>query len=325
MGCTNLLQVAGALALDHEIAPGRESLVAVLETAPGFRWLEREGGWFTIGDGGATSGAASRIRKLMAVAKIPVNVDEIATALITDDLWLSREREYGASVPPLHVQRELLYGWGWLKSLQQNRFTPTTAVGEEVLSEIEKMFVQIIATNGGVAARHQLVPAIRDKLEITDMAVNAAMGASPVIVKIEHGLYGLIGRTIDNGALERGRTRLRDKMGVVAGGGQGGDSANGFRVRVTEASLRHEQYLIPARFKALLKPGPVKVDGSNKELWVSPGYVIRRLKHVIPGIKAGLTCWIEVKTSGGLVVKLEEMREQAIGEGGVESVEDQKD
>ena len=310
MGCTNLMHLAGALALEHKIAPGREALVAVVENAPGFRWLDKEGGWFTLGNGGATSGAASRIRKLMAVAQKPVNVDEIATALITDDLWLSREREHGAAVPPLHVQRELLYGWPWLRSLQKNRFTPTVAIDEDVLSDIEKLFVAIIETNGGVAARHQLVPPIRDKLGITDMGVNAQLGASPVIVKHEHGLYGLIGRTIEDGALERARTRMREKMGLVSGGG--GEWGKGFRVRVTEASLGHEQYQIPERFRAMLKPGSVRVEGSERELWISPSYVLRRLKEVLPAVRAGDTCWIEVKDEGTVAVDIDDVAHEAV-------------
>lgn len=305
MGCTNLLHVAGALALEHEIAPGKEALVAVMQNAPGFRWLDREGGWFTLGDGGESSGAAWRIRKVMAVARNPVNVDDIATALITDDLWLYRERERGPSVPPLHVQRELLYGWGWLKSLQKNRFTPVAPIKNDVLSEIEKMFVDIIEANGGVAARHQLVLPICEKLKITDMAVNGQIGASPVIVKIEHGLYGLIGRTLEEGALEKGRTRLRERMGVAVAPGMAGEWAKGFRVRVTEASMKHEQYPVPERFKQALRPGAVRVEGSDSELWVGPSYVLRRLKDAVPGVQPGHTCWIEVKGPGLVALRLE--------------------
>lgn len=305
MGCTNLLHVAGALALEHEIAPGKEALVAVIQNAPGFRWLDREGGWFTLGDGGENSGAALRIRKLMAVARNPVNVDGIATALITDDLWLSRERDRGPSVPPLHVQRELLYGWGWLKSLQKNRFTPVEQITSDALSDIEKMFVEIIEANGGVAARHQLVVPICEKLKITEMAVNGQIGASPVIVKIEHGLYGLIGRTLDDGALEQGRNRLRERMGMAVAPGMGGEWAKGFRIRVTEASMKHEQYTVPERFKDALRPGAVKVEGSDSELWVGPSYVLRRLKDAVPGMQPGHTCWVEVKGPGLVALRLE--------------------
>jgi hypothetical protein len=217
MGSANLLQLAGYLALEHKTAPGRQALLAVMERLAGFRWLDKEGGFFTFGDCGETSALAKRVRKIMAVAPRPVYLEEIASALVKENRWLSRTSSRATSVsmlPALYVLRELLYCWKWLGSMQQIRFYPTIKIGADVLSEQERMYVSIVQRNGGVATRHQIVDEITRILEISDVAVNTLMVTSPIVSKFEYGLYGLIARDLDDGALEGARATLREKVGV---------------------------------------------------------------------------------------------------------------
>lgn len=81
-GCTNLLRVAGLLALKEGVAPGQEAIEAALEGSALFRWLDKETGWFALGETDGCS-AATRVRKIMAVAEDHVGADEIAAVLIS--------------------------------------------------------------------------------------------------------------------------------------------------------------------------------------------------------------------------------------------------
>ena len=71
------------------------------------------------------------------------------------------------------------------------------------------------------------------------------LGASPIIVKVEHGLYRIIGRRTADGAVGDARRRLREKIAPALAPQQAPLQANEFALRVTEASLRNEQYQLP--------------------------------------------------------------------------------
>lgn len=253
-GCTNILRVAGLLALKEGVAPGQEAIEAALEGSSVFRWLDKEAGWFTLG---ATDGssAAARVRKIMAVAHSHVGADEIAGALASDDMLIYRvPQSLGLAVPPVHVLRELFRTWPWLKVVQQGRFTAGEGFdATEVLSDPERLAVRVIEHHDGVACRFELQEAIETELRISKMGVSAMLGSSPIFDRLEHGLYRLIGRRVGDAAVNAARTRMRMKSGPhLAKLGLPDTKPNEFVCRVTEASLRNEQYAVPVRFRAQL-------------------------------------------------------------------------
>lgn len=297
MGCSNLHRVAGDLALDAGLAPGRDALCALLESVPGFRWLDEEGGWFSLGNGGTDSDAANRVRKIMAVAHEPVSVDTIAAALITDDMWLSRVRGRDQSVPAVHILRDVMQGWTWLDRKQHNRFHPREPVPLDVLTDAERHAVRIIEDNGGIATRQQLAEAITAAQGITGIAVSFMLGGSPIFQKQEFGLYGLTGRRVDDAALARARTRLRMQQPMVSEA-DAKDWSKGFRLLITEASLRHEQYSVLVCFIHRFPPGELALVGRSETLWVGASGVLRRLKGVYPQSKPGDAYWVGVGQDG---------------------------
>ncbi len=209
-GCTNVLRIAGHLAISEEVAPGRESIESALEGNEHFRWLDKETGWFTLGDS-AGSSIANRVRKIMAVAQTHVGADEIAGALAGDDLMMYRySRVLGLSVPPVHVLRELFSTWPWLKVVQRGRFMAGPSFDAKgVLSDAEALAANIIGQHDGVACRFELRDGIMNSLHLTNMAVSVMLGSSPIFVRLEHGLYSLIGRRIGDTAVNAARARYR--------------------------------------------------------------------------------------------------------------------
>lgn len=253
LGCTNVLRIAGRLALKEGLAPGQEAIETALEAAAGFRWLDKETGWFVLGDGSGCS-AANRVRKIIAVAHDTVGTDEIAAALASDDMWMYREStSMGLATPPVHVLRELFLGWPWLKVVQKSRFSAGEGFDRTgVLTDAEQACVDVIAAHQGVACRFELKEEIvLGRLGLTDVMLAALLGSSPVFERLEHGLYCVIGRRVGDTAITAARQRLRER-----GAGQtdvpGVLGPDEFFARVTEAALKNEQYHVPGRFHARL-------------------------------------------------------------------------
>lgn len=261
-GCTNIIRIAGLLALKEGVAPGQEAIEAVLEGSAVFRWLDKETGWFTLGDTDGCS-VANRVRKIMAVAQDHVGADEIAGALASDDMLIYRETQsLGLAIPPVHVLRELFLTWPWLKVVQKGRFTAREGFDRvDVLGEAEKLTVRVIEQHDGVACRFELREAIEEQLHLTNVAVSAMLGSSPIVARLEHGLYRLIGRRVGDTAVNAARTRMRMKTAQHTAQHFPDAKSNEFIFRVTDASLRNEQYNVPTRFQVQFGGQRVAVQG----------------------------------------------------------------
>lgn len=300
-GCTNVLRVAGLLALRQGVAPGQEAIEAAVEASAVFRWLDKERGWFALGESDGSS-VATRVRKIMAVAHDHVGADEIAAALASDDMLIYRETQsLGLAVPPVHVLRELFRTWSWLKVVQKGRFAAGEAFdASAVLSEAEQLAVEVIEQHDGVACRFELREAIEAKLQFTDVAVSAMLGSSPIFDRLEHGLYRLIGRRVGNAAVNSARVRMRMKAALHAGPHPLADE-NEFLLRVTEAALKNEQYSVPSRFRGQLAGRRVFFQGASGqpvgEARVSQSGALRGLNSVFTP-RAGDVFRVAVNTDG---------------------------
>lgn len=301
-GCTNVLRIAGRLALKEGIAPGQEAIETALEAAAGFRWLDKESGWFALGDG-ANCSAATRVRKIMAVAQDTVGTDDIAAALASDDIWMYREStSMGLATPPVHVLRELFLRWPWLKVIQKSRFLAGESFDPAgALTEAEQACVDVIGANAGVACRFELKEVVLGQLGLTDVMLAALLGSSPVFERLEHGLYSVIGRRVGDAALNAARQRLRERGGTPSLI-QLDLAPDEFIARVTEASLKNEQYHVPSRFHTRLAGKRLvtfATDGSSLgEARVSQSGALAGLNRLFPEVRCGDSYRIEVLAEG---------------------------
>jgi hypothetical protein len=283
-GCTNIIRVAGLLALKEGVAPGQEAIEAALEGSDLFRWLDRGSGWFALGDSDGCS-AANRVRKIMAVASDHVGADEIAAALASDDMLIYKEtHSLGLAVPPVHVLREMLRTWPWLKVVQKGRFTATEAFDPSaVLTPAEQLAVDVIEQHDGVACRFELRAVIERELKYTDMQLSVMLGSSPIFSRLEHALYTVIGRRVGDGAVNAARRRMRMKVSQGPSLQAVHLQPDEFIVPVTPAALRNEQYAVASRFHSLLAGKRVPItaaDGRIGEGRVSPSGVLRGLNRL---------------------------------------------
>lgn len=304
MGCTNLWRVSGALALDDELAPGRAAVESVLVAATGFKWLDQECGWFTLGDRGESSAVAKRIRKLASAAEEPVTIEAIISSLVTDDLWLYRERERDTGVPPMHILTQLLRCWPWLKCLQHNRFSLCDPSVADVLTPTETLIIKVIKEFGGVASRYELSDRIVKEFGLGDIRVQQILGTAPMIYKIEWGLYALRGHRQADNALANARNRAQARRQEDSPHGIESD-AKFFILNISAGSLKNEQYGLPAAWSTRVPAGKyiiVCVDGQGEVLEHQPAKATVKVRE--SGVMVGFNrCFPTAKPGDRYVVE----------------------
>jgi len=282
LGCTSVVRMAGALALRDGVAPGQEAMVSVFRNAPGFRWLDETNGWFSIGDTN-TCGAATRLRKILAVAHEGVGVDQVAEAFAADTRWFRHEDERALAVPPTHVIQAMASGWPWVKAVQYTRLVAAEPIPlEGTLSDIERKVVDLIEANDGVAAAWQLYSGVMESVPVTKVAVAFTLATSAVLVRFEYGLYALRGRRIRTEALSKARQALSQRFSAAYQ-----EDADSFRVRVTAAALRNEQYTVPVRFMGKLAGRSVGIAGTAFQARVTQSGSMRGLNQCFEGLREG--------------------------------------
>lgn len=323
LGCSNILRMAGLLAIHEEVSPGLESLTMVLEASPDFKWLEKESGWFTWGDS-TRCAAATRVRKVLAVAQDTVGTDEIVGALASDDIWLYREQKgLGLAMPPVHVFRELCKTWPWVKVVQKARLAPLPDVDySDALNETERRAVALITSLDGIACRFEISEHLCTERGTSDMLVSTTLGSSPVIQRIEHGLYSVRGRRIGDQALANARARADLKAGrPLPEGQEDGLAPHEFMIRITAAALRNEQYGVPARFQPMMKGMRYAVRGEGGQVlgdaWVTGSNVLKGLNRLFPTAAAGDAYRIALVTADEPTITVALSPREALGADGL--------
>lgn len=309
LGCTSILRIAGALALRDGVAPGQEALVSVFRNAYGFRWLDEDNGWFTVGDTNGC-GAATRLRKILAVAHLPVTVDEVAEAFAADTRWFRSTDDRALAVPPTHVIQAMVAGWPWVRAIQHTRLAAVQPIPMDgTLTEVEKKLVELIEANDGVAAAWQLYAGVVETVPVTKIAVSIVLATSPPLSRFEHGLYTLRGRRIRAEALARARQTLSLKLA-----GALPTDEDTFLLRVTAAALRNEQYTVPTRFMDKLAGRVVPIVGTSHQARVTQSGSMKGINQCFEGLREGDSITVRVAGDALEVQRTPEPAEAPDGE-----------
>lgn len=193
VGCTSFARIAGLLTYQGHIGYDYQSVKSVFEHTPGFRLLDEDSGWFTLSDSEA-SAAANRMRKLMSVSKGTTDLDTVAAALMTDDRWFIRSNFHALTVPPLHVLSSLFAGWDWLRANKHNIYTSKAPIDPaSVLSNTELAAFKLLTAKGGAATRDEMNRTLVAETCISTQTVSFLLSSSPIIQRLESGVYGIRG------------------------------------------------------------------------------------------------------------------------------------
>ncbi|WP_169516955.1 hypothetical protein [Azohydromonas australica] len=127
-------------------------------------------------------------------------------------------------MPAMNVLHELLRSWGWLEQRHYNRFVAREAVPLDVLSESERLALQVIQANGGIATAGQINDTLAAKLHVGVEGVSGMLNSSPIFLRFEQALYGVVGQRVSETALavarQERRWRRSPQAPTVPAGGQ---------------------------------------------------------------------------------------------------------
>ena len=284
VGCTNLLRLAGHMAMKEGIALCRDDLASVVTQAPGFAWLDEGNGWFTVG---ATdrSGVAMRLRKVLSVAREAVSVDEMAEAYACDTrLFKDEDGARALAIPPTHVIQAMARHWPFVKLRQHTKLVAVQALDPaEELTELEQLAVRIVEEGDGVSPAFQFYESAEAQ-GVAKITTSLMLASSPVLVRLEHGLYALRGRRQRDDALGRARLELAKRLGQQPDG----LDPDVFRIFITEAALnRNEQYTVPSRFHERLSGRVLPIEGTAHVARISMSGSLRGINRAFPHLQVG--------------------------------------
>jgi transcriptional regulator with XRE-family HTH domain len=186
---------AGAL-LNRGVTP--EQVIKACKVVDGFEWLLESHGWYWLG-----ADWDNRIfnitKKLLASANRRVDIEEIFGAFgrsRRDIYEPGKTRPYWIDAPH-SVLVAVLSRVPWLETIQQDDFRLRTPVPvETMLSDTELHLYRLLLRLGGVAAKHTINENLQQTGLVKFMALQVTLDGSPIISKLDMGIYALRGRPI---------------------------------------------------------------------------------------------------------------------------------
>lgn len=190
-GAAMLDVVAGRVAFDLGVAVSRDALVRALAVHPNFKWLDERGGWFAI-DSVGRQALEMRLKKLLSVARTALDFDDVMESLAVEP-----PRAKQPESPPQPHYRAMLArirSYPWIDLDIRNRLSPTRPISmSQVLTPVERRFVEAIERGGGSASTGELVAAGM-KEEFTENGVRMMIRTSPILRRLDRARYALRGR-----------------------------------------------------------------------------------------------------------------------------------
>lgn len=215
LGCTNFVRIAGLMSFAGQQAIERDSLLSLFKGLPGFRFLDEEGGWFTL-PRGEDCVLAGRVRKLFSVCHDSVGIDDLMVSMATD-VRLSQYLLEGMSLPPLHVVCSLFKGWPWLVGDGHNNFRAEPPIDRDVvLSEVERLCLGLMEGLQETATRTDLSRCIVDEHGFSTPSLSFVLSDSPIFAKVEQSVYRINGRRLNVEGVMQARIRRGLQMGSKA-------------------------------------------------------------------------------------------------------------
>lgn len=250
--------VSKAIGKAVSISDVRNALLAI----EGMQWLTPDEDWYWLGPDTANNRALEVVRKVLAVARRRVDVEDLHQALCRSRraYYKSDARMQPPEIEvPQEVLREILARVPWLKVVQMDDFTlPQDISIEEVLNSSEFAVVSVIEEHGGAAARNVFNSRFVKSGIFSLPNLQIVLAGSPVIQQLAFGVYGIRGREFPGKAFavaNSSASRLGSPVNITD------DGWCEFQFTVSEAGLRNGVADIPKRVAMVITPGTYTTEG----------------------------------------------------------------
>lgn len=183
----------------------------------GFEWISEDSGWFWFGHETPAENKLHYVtRKILAVANRKVDIEDILQGLIRN-----RREKYDETLskvppiePPMSIAMAVLAKTPWLKVVQSDDFLLLNQIAvEDCIQGAELKVYQYLDENNGVASRHSITKYLVDKNGMNLVTLSVVLDSSPILARLDTGIFCLRGRPIDADAM---REALDTVWGVGA-------------------------------------------------------------------------------------------------------------
>lgn len=184
-----------------------EDALKVIRVIPGFEWLVEEDGWYWFGYNVPIENKFLVVtRKILAVAGRRVDVEDLLNGLIRN-----RREKYDdglttrvpAIEPPLTVLIAVLSRTPWLKTIQSDdAIAAEPILPKDYLSGAELKICEYLIENKGIASRNSLTKELVDKNGMNFVTLGLALDSSPIIVRLDTGIFALRGYPLNDDSLK---------------------------------------------------------------------------------------------------------------------------
>lgn len=214
-GAVSVSRVVALLFQRGSLPPSYRDLTATLEAIPSFKWLQKEEGWFTVGDT-SSSRLACRLHRMLLCATTPISVETVLVQALRDSRLLDNVNHQGAAIPPPGVLLALFRTWPWVSVTRQKQLSlRASASNPAVESDSDSALVSIVEKYNGVCTFMEIVECLTAS-GIPLSTAYSTINPSPILLNIERGIYQLVGRPLSPKALERAQCREVAQIDVDA-------------------------------------------------------------------------------------------------------------
>jgi len=234
-----------------------ELTIQACKILPGFEWLSERDGWFWLGIG-PENRLVNNVYKVMAVANRNVESEELHAALMRsrrERYSQDKSRPYAIELP-LTICTEVIKRLPGLKSVQHDDFYVEEPLDRKaLLSETENALFGLMKRHGGVIARHTMHAELIDKDIVKFMALQMCLDATPIINRIDYGLYTLRGYSLEPEMLRLQAQAVGGPFRTSAAPAKNSDGTYIYVFEMTEYMEKTRNFALPAALARMLSPG----------------------------------------------------------------------
>jgi transcriptional regulator with XRE-family HTH domain len=226
-GAAHVAFVSSAAGAGLDRAVSTEETLRCCRLVDSFEWLDEENGWFWFGPE-MDNRLLSIATKVLSVANRNVDVEEIHGALVRtrrSRYQPEHPRQYLIDPPPA-VTVEVLKRAPAIRNVQHDDFRPKQPIRpEDVLSTAELAIYRVLSNRGGIATRHTLHQELVETGILFATALQAPLEGSPILRRLDQGLYALRGTTLSPQSWARASATAHSAVPTQPGAPNAADGA----------------------------------------------------------------------------------------------------
>lgn len=263
-GAAHIAFVTGAATQIHAQPLTTAMALEFLRLLGDFEWLDERSGWFWMGPS-TDNRLVTTAMKILAVADRKVDAEEIHCAMARPRrLRYDQDRSDPDLIDvPVMIVREVMQRVPGVLTSQCDDFSLVESIQPDaVLSVTELAVYRCIKSHGGVVARRTLQQNLSETGIVSLPSLNLVVDSSPITTRIDRGVYGLCGHSIDSSSLIEQALQARGERMIKP------DNNGHFVIKfnLTAGMIRNYIFELPSSVARYVEAGQYELEGASSTL-----------------------------------------------------------